>query len=542
MKGNLLASFCRLAENARVPMGVVLPEQYEVIAASPAFESMASRPLAGVFLADAYAHAGDLIALLDSAANGVGSACEFSCAIFSSQDRFRRAGASVICEWSATPVCDSAGKVCAMLLVATDVNNVLETAKRIEMLEGLVSLSKRVSTAEEGSAVSGILTADIGRMLECRACAILALERSATRNPRQRVLQMLDPAYGLETDFSDFLLDMEAGTWSWKVIMEGTIFATEDVSSEADESDFGRLFRCLGAQNGAAIPMRLRGQTISILIVLDKADGFTGHDLELAEVFAAEAALAVENARLFSEQCRVATTLQEALLPGPVPVIPGFELATLYRPAGASGSVGGDFYDVFEMRFQEESYALLLGDVSGKGPGAAAQTSLVRHMARGLACNQVHPGPIVAELNRAVYEQGSLEGFITMLFGVIDLDTRLLRWANAGHPRPLLWRRGEAAQQLGSSGLALGISKHADLRLDRMKFAPGDVFVLFTDGLTEARRSGGEMLGIRPLLRTLEGIAEYPVGEIADSLYNRAVAHCGNLGDDVALIVLKCLL
>jgi len=521
-----------------VPMALVDVDRFVVRATSPAFEAIVRAPLAGRSLVESFPDADDLRILLEAAASGEGHQRSFGIEAFGVGLGPAATNADLQWDWSATPVPGPDGLPAALLVVASDIEGQIEAAERIEMLEGLVFLAKRVSTADDEGELYGTLASDIGTLLGAGGCVIMRLDTPSSRHPNQRFVRPMLPAYGIDAEeLPGVPLEIEPGSVAWRVIFDGETFATEDIMGDPELTEYKGFFGILGAKNGAAVPMRLRSQTVALLIVMNKPEGFAARDLDLAEVFAAEAALAIENARLFAEEHRVASTLQEALLPGPTPSVEGLEIAALYRPAGPAGSVGGDFFDVFAMH--ECCYGMLLGDVSGKGPAAAAQTALVRHMARGLALNEVQPGPVAAELNRAVYEQSSVEGFITMLFGVYCTQDQTLKWANAGHPLPLYWRRGQAAMQVGETGVAFGIFPHADLRIDRVKLASGDVLVWYTDGLSEARRPGGEMLGIAPLLRTLEGIAERPVVEIAEALYRRAVTHCGHLEDDVAILVLK---
>lgn len=534
----VVAALGRMVRQAVVPMALVRSDGFVVEAASPAFEAIVRAPIVGVSLSESYPGATDMHEVLRLASSGEGHQRSFGVEAFGVGLGPAATNAELQWNWAATPVVTDDAAIGAVLVVASDVAGQIEAAERIEMLEGLVFLSRRVSGAEDETALYGILAEDIGQLLGAGACVISRLDTPSNRDPHQRYVRPMLPGYGIgDAEVTSAPIRIEPGSAAWRVIFDGETFATEDVPNDPELAGCNGFFGVAGAKNGTVVPMRLRGQTVALLVVLDKPEGFDSRDLDLAEVFAAEAALAIENARLFAEEHRVASTLQEALLPGPTPPIEGLEIATLYRPAGPAGSVGGDFYDVFPMH--GGFYGVLLGDVSGKGPAAAAQTALVRHMARGLALNEVQPGPVAAELNRAVYEQSSLEGFITMLFGVYEVDEAVLRWANAGHPLPLFWRRGQVAEELGEAGLAFGIFPRADLRIDRIKLAPGDVMVWYTDGLPEARRPGGEMLGAAPLLRTLEGMAERPVAEIAEALYQRAVAHCGHLEDDVAVLVAK---
>lgn len=533
MTASVPAPLAGMCARAAVPMAVL-----DVVDGAPAVVAAASESFGRCAGVDGGAAGRPLDAVLPDGADALAGIV---------RDAAAGDGASVVLDaeaaalgeythWSATPVPNEDGRITHVLLASTDGGVAPDTARRIEMLEGVVQLSRRVSSAELGENLYGVLAADIGLLLGCGLCVILRLDTPSNRDPATRVVRPMLPAYGVDASGArGASMTIDPGSAAWQVVFAGDRFASDDVAADPALAGYREFFVRFGAYNGAAIPMRVRGTTSAVLLVGNKPGGFSDDDLDQAEIFAAEAALAIENARLFAEEHRVASTLQEALLPGPMPPVPGLDLAAIYRPAGPAGSVGGDFYDVFAM--PGDRFALMLGDVSGKGPRAAAQTALVRHMARGLALNDRHPGPVAARLNEAVWEAADVEGFITMLFGVYDPESEVLRWANAGHPRPLFWRRGRQATELGAPGRALGISRRSDLRVDRVRFAPGDVFVWFTDGIAEARRPGGEMLGVTPLLRELETVAERPSAEIAEALYDRAVRHCGRLEDDVALLV-----
>ena len=526
-------------------MALVDADGSQILQASPALEALVLAPLQGVSLQRSFPDADDLLALVDQAAQGTACVDVVDLTCFGVGTGIDGHVHDFDWEWSASPVPSFNGDDCLVLLTASDVTGHLENVERIEMLEGLVYLSRRVSAAEREEELYGPLADDIGRMFGARACLIGRLDTVPSRDPHMRVVRPMLPAYGVDSDvLRDVTIEITEGSAAWRVVAEGETFATNDLDADPELESYREIFHVLGARNAAIVPMRARKRTLAIMLILDKPDGWTGRDLDLAEVFAAEATLAVENTRLFEQEHRVASTLQEALLPGPTPQVPGLDLAAIYRPAGAAGSVGGDFYDVFAV--PGGRFALMLGDVSGKGPEAAAQTALVRHMARGLALNERFPGPVVAELNSAVGAQGATEGFITLLYGIYDAEGSVLTFANAGHLRPLFWRRGERAREIGAPGRALGITAESDVRIDRVKLAPGDIVVWYTDGLSEARVDAGPFLGVAPLLRTIESVTDREAPEIAESLYDRALAHIADgdtslprLSDDVAILVIR---
>ena len=159
---------------------------------------------------------------------------------------------------------------------------------------------------------------------------------------------------------------------------------------------------------------------------------FSAEDEEMVVGIAAQSAIAIENARLYQERTRTAQTLQRALLPPHLPEIPGVELAATYRAAGEGNEVGGDFYDVFAQA--DGSYALVIGDVCGKGPQAAAVTALARYTLRAHAVAGLRPSYQLARLNDALLRQHA-PGFVTVRARPARAD-RARRADRAGDGRP----------------------------------------------------------------------------------------------------------
>src|SRR4051794_13592278 len=177
---------------------------------------------------------------------------------------------------------------------------------------------------------------------------------------------------------------------------------------------------------------------------------FSDDDERMIEGIASQSAIAIENARLYQERTRTAQTLQRALLPPHLPQIAGLELAAGYRAAGEGNEVGGDFYDVFQQG--DGSWALVVGDVCGKGPQAAAVTALARYTLRAHAVAGLRPSYMLARLNDALLRQRS-PGFVTVALARLELrpEGATLELATAGHPLPIVARAG-GARPLGEVG------------------------------------------------------------------------------------------
>ena len=216
-----------------------------------------------------------------------------------------------------------------------------------------------------------------------------------------------------------------------------------------------------------------------------EAGMFSEEDERMVEGIAFQSAIAIENARLYQERTRTARTLQKALLPPHLPDIPGVEQAATYRAAGEGNEVGGDFYDVFAQA--DGSFALVVGDVCGKGPQAAAVTALARYTLRAHAVAGLRPSYQLARLNDALLRQQA-PGFVTVALARLERRDGLthIDLATAGHPLPILARASGETVALGEIGTPLGVIERPELPETSAELREGDVLVFYTDGVSEA--------------------------------------------------------
>lgn len=256
----------------------------------------------------------------------------------------------------------------------------------------------------------------------------------------------------------------------------------------------------------------------------------------------------IEAERGRTEAEHIAHVLQRSLLPPCLPAIPGVELAARYHPAGDHTEVGGDFYDAFSLG--EDRWGFLIGDVAGKGPGAAAMTAVVRHTARATA--RVSGGLRVPEaVNAALLESDEDEGFATMAYGELRLagDHVSVRLLYCGHPPALLVRAGGRIAAVEGCGPLLGQFPVVNVEPVAVTLFPGDVLVLVTDGVLEARTPRAapplgnlcflEEQGLASVLAETRGRS---AGSIARRIEERTVAFSGGgPGDDLAVLVLRIL-
>lgn len=283
-----------------------------------------------------------------------------------------------------------------------------------------------------------------------------------------------------------------------------------------------------------ATPNELLG-TISLLS-LDPDRRLDRETIDVALSVAGQAALAIDNARLYQHQKEFADTMQRSLLPSAQPEVPGIEVGDVYE-SSARVEVGGDVYDFLTL--DDGRLAVVLGDVTGHGIDAAADMAMAKFVFRSLAREHSEPGEFLAAANRVVCDEIGSAKFITMLYLTVDGATGEVAAASAGHPRPRLVLPDGTVRAIEAGGLALGIDEQQEYEEVRGRLPAGASVVVYTDGVVEARRDG-ELYGDDRLDRVLAEGHELGPGELARAVLADCRAFSrGDLADDCALVVIR---
>ncbi|MGW6459024.1 SpoIIE family protein phosphatase, partial [Streptomyces sp. NPDC055078] len=308
-------------------------------------------------------------------------------------------------------------------------------------------------------------------------------------------------------------------------------------------SGIGTTLATAAAVGGETVvlPLVARNRVIGMLTLGKPSDDhFRQEILELAEDLSRRAALALDNARLYSERVAISQSLQRSLLPPDMPDIPGVEVEVFYRAAGEGNEVGGDFYDVFPIR--DGVYGFAIGDVCGTGPEAAAVTGLARHALRLLA-REGFGGPAVLErLNAAILDEGARSRFLTLLYGELwpqEDGSAVLKVVCAGHPLPLRLRQDGTVEPAAEPQPLLGVMDDLELYEQMVTLDPGDVLLCVTDGVTE-RREGTRMLGDEGLADVLKHCTGLTAGAVASRVLRAVERFAAEpASDDMAILAMR---
>ncbi|MCZ1003245.1 SpoIIE family protein phosphatase [Streptomyces mirabilis] len=308
-------------------------------------------------------------------------------------------------------------------------------------------------------------------------------------------------------------------------------------------SGIGTTLATAAAVGGETVvlPLVARNRVIGMLTLGKPSDEhFRQEILELAEDLSRRAALALDNARLYSERTAISQSLQRSLLPPDLPHIDGVEVEVIYRAAGEGNEVGGDFYDLFPIR--DGVYGFAIGDVCGTGPEAAAVTGLARHALRLLA-REGFGGPAVLErLNSAILDEGARSRFLTLLYGELwpqEDGSAMLKVVCAGHPLPLRLRQDGTVEAAAEPQPLLGVMEDLELYEQTITLDPGDVLLCVTDGVTE-RREGTRMLGDDGLADVLTTCTGLTAGAVAARIMRAVERFASDApSDDMAILAMR---
>ena len=341
--------------------------------------------------------------------------------------------------------------------------------------------------------------------------------------------------------------DQNADTGVAHVIRTGQSELHTDITPEmleqaAVDDEHLELLRQLQFKSAMVVPMVARGRTLGAITIVGAESGrsYDEADLTLAEELARRAAMAVDNARLYTELSGIADTLQAELLPTEIPNIPGVDVAVRYRAAGELNRVGGDFYDVFGRDANE--WAVVIGDVSGKGAPAAAVTALARYTLRTATVNAPVPSRALDSLNEALLERRRDQEFCSVALAFVTLrdDGLDVKLSLGGHPPALIKRASGEVELCGSAGLLMGFVHDPPLSDDDLRLGPGDTLLLYTDGVTDAAREGDRFGDERLLALVRELAPDQYASEMAETIEHTAVAHADyQPQDDMALVAVQ---
>jgi serine phosphatase RsbU (regulator of sigma subunit) len=289
---------------------------------------------------------------------------------------------------------------------------------------------------------------------------------------------------------------------------------------------------------GAVVPVGTPAEVIASLSIFSfrPGDPITAETIDVALAIAGQAALAIDNARLYQQQKEFADTMQRSLLPHAQPDVAGLQVGEVYE-SSAHVDVGGDVYDFLTL--DDGRLAVVLGDVTGHGVEATADMAMAKFVFRSLAREHPEPGDFLASANDVVVDEIAPGKFITMAYLAVDGVHGKVSCASAGHPAPRLVLPDGSVRGLEAKGLVLGIESGQEYEAVHADLPNGSVLVVYTDGVIEARNDG-ELYGVERLDALLSANRDLAPRELAVAVTESCRSFAGgDLGDDVAVVVIR---
>lgn len=415
---------------------------------------------------------------------------------------------------------------------------------RIQELNTLFDLSQEFNATIDRERLVKLLSfALMGQLLVSRHLFMVRRDRTNEDNPGLFVTT----SGGLPEQIAPVLAE-QLCTLEQLVLLDNGSAAPGDISSspETASEDTCQGLRELGLM--LALPLKHQGAPCGALCLGPKRTGqpYTSADIEFLSALGNLTLVSVQNSFLVEEQIekkrleeemRIARRIQERLLPQETPETGLYEVAALARP---SRLAGGDYYDV--VRVKDERLLLAIADVTGKGMPAALlmanlQASLHVVLPMDMTIEQA-----VGHINRVICQNTDTDRFITFFLAILHLDSGEMEYVNAGHNPPMVLRQNGSIELLETGGLLLGVLDQIGYEQGTVKLDPGDIAVLFTDGVTEAMGDAGEEYHEDRLEAVLKRVQTQSAADIVDSVHKDIAEFTGNveeLSDDLTMLVVK---
>ncbi len=411
-----------------------------------------------------------------------------------------------------------------------------DSEQRIKELSTLYEVSKVLTSTLELDDALKLIVETTARMMGVKACGLRLLDKSTGE-------MILRAVYGLSQEYIH-----KGRVFVWKglyksVIHNGHVAIVDDVAAEP-RLEYTEAAVAEGIKSMLSFGLIIRGETIGALSVYTaQRHTFSRDQIRIFKGIANEASAVIERAFLYEEcienqrmeqELDTAASIQTNLMPQENPKMVGYQIAAKNIP---SRMVGGDFYDF--IPFDESHLGIVIADVSGKGiPGAILMAS-VRASLRAYLEEPHSVEAVITRLNNVLCRDTRSDQFVSLFYGMLDVEEEVFTYVNAGHNPPILFRDHEKIQ-MEEGGPVLGVIQDASYRKAEVQLLAEDVLLFYTDGITEAER-GGEYFGVERLMELVEANISSGTEELMNNILE-VVSKFGSDSqqtDDRTLIVLK---
>ncbi|MCE5314245.1 MAG: SpoIIE family protein phosphatase [Armatimonadota bacterium] len=398
--------------------------------------------------------------------------------------------------------------------------------RRTKQLDSLLQISRTVTSTLNLDEVLHRVSEEICRVFQLDVCSLLLLDELSGKFK-------FGHGMGLKTRRKYVYYDI-AAPFAHRVKKNGAKLIVRDMShSRTLKTEFSQAE---GLKTAVAIPLKHNGKLIGVAVGFAREmRAFLKSQHDLVRPIGELAGISIRHARIYRQKYRIAEMLQQRLVPEQAPKIAGLDIGHKFLPAH---EVGGDYYNFISVG--KNKFGIGLGDVSGSDVEAAEYTTMGKHVLRAYAREYSDPADVLMKTNDLVCEDTRSDMFISLFYGVIDLDANRLRYANAGCEPGILYKaRQRQCSLLMSEGILLGIKRGTAYEVQEAGLQSGDVLMVYTDGLTEAGVED-QRFGTQRVMDLLSEFAHLDAQSIAERMHDALLefGH-GRITDDVAMVVVK---
>ncbi len=419
---------------------------------------------------------------------------------------------------------------------------VIEENKRLKKAVAELSILNEIATAISSSfsleEIINLIVWKCIKHLNVEEAAVMLLDEKTPDNPFQTMIRKADSKVKTSIPLR---LDTQITGW---LLKNRKPLIVNDISGD------GRFkYSNSGATNlksFLSVPMLLKGSIIGIITVFNKKGNlnFNEEDQRLLSIIAAQSAQTIENARLLEEEksllqirkeLQMAAEIQKKILPKEIPKISGYDIAAINIPAR---EVGGDYYDFIRVNGK---IVFCLGDITGKGIPAALLMANLQATFRSQAQINDSIKEIVCSSNKLLTKSTEADKFATLFAGMLDLKSGILTYCNAGHDDPYFLMATGEIKRLSKGGIILGFMDTAVYEEEKTEMRPGDMLVVFSDGITETMNKNEELFGEHNLKSTIMNNRDLT----ADKLIRKIISETENFSggeaqsDDKTLLIVR---
>lgn len=414
--------------------------------------------------------------------------------------------------------------------------------KRLRMAVEELSILNEIATAI-GSTLSldriiDLIIQKCVRHMNVEQAAVMILDEKESGKPFKTMVRMADKT----NHMMPYRLDEQLTGWmlkNQKPLRINDFLKDDRFRSFADKD--------LPIRSMLSVPLMLKGRMTGLVTLFNKKspEGFPEEDQRLMSIIAAQSAQVIENARLYEEEqallrmqeeYRLASEIQNKLLPMTSPDIEGYDILGVAHPAQI---VGGDYFDLITI--DDHRLVVCLGDISGKGLPAAMLMANLQATIRAQVLLNPLPTDCLESSNRLLYQNTDSFKFATLFYGILDTKKNELCYSNAGHNLPILFSPDKEPVTLATSGLALSFVEKTEYEEGRIIFNPGDLLLIYSDGITESMNAHSEEFGEDQLIRIVQSSASNSSGELSKEIVSAVLKHAGEQpqSDDMTMIIIR---